>query len=399
MMKKQYSNPLISIVVPIYNVEKYVEKCIDSISRQTYDNLEIILVDDGSTDTSPQICDEYAKKDSRIKVIHKINEGLVSARKAGVQVAVGDYIAYVDGDDWIEQNMYEQLVYKINDVDVVICGVERDYGKHVSYEINKVKDGIYEGEELIEKIYKKMIYTGVFFERGIQPHVCNALFRADLVKHNQLQISNEIRVGEDAACLYPTLLEAGKICVTSECFYHYQMRDNSIMGVNDKTELERYKILYSYLRKRFSEKEEFKENLIYQLDYLMVFMLMLKEIGTLQDGSGLFPYTGLSLNDKIIIYGAGRFGCELKRYLCEKEQSQLVLWVDKNVRENVRNVMEIKTAVFDYIVIAVLIKEIADEIEESIIKIGIPNEKIKKIDMLQIERQRQKISDILSFNN
>lgn len=396
-MKKQCSDPLISIVVPIYNVEKYVENCIDSIIEQTYPNLEIILVDDGSTDSSPQICDEYSKSDSRIKVIHKVNGGLVSARKAGVRAATGDYIAYVDGDDWIEPNMYEQLFHKINGADVIICGVERDYGNHISYEINKVKDGLYEGAELVDTIYKKMMYTGVFFERGIQPHVYNVLFRADLLRHNQLQVSDEIRVGEDAACLYPVLLEARKICMTSECLYHYQMRDNSIMGVKDKTELERYKILYDYLRRIFSEKKELKENLIDQLNYYMLFMLMLKEIGILQDGKELFPYKGVSRNDKIAIYGAGRFGCEIVGYLKAQGEYSVVSWVDRNARENVKEVQKIRGVSFDFILIAVLMKEMADEIADNLIKLGIPEAKIKTIDMEQIKKGKAKIETLLKI--
>ena len=394
-MKKQCSDPLISVVVPIYNVQKYVRKCIDSIIGQTYHNLEIILVDDGSTDCSPRICDEYSKRDTRIKVIHKINEGLVSARKAGVRVAIGDYIAYVDGDDWIEQNMYEQLIHKINGADVVICGVARDYGKHVSHEVNKVKAGLYEGKELVEKIFKKMIYSGVFFERGIQPHVYNVLFRADLLRHNQLQVSNDIRVGEDAACLYPTLLDAKKVCVTSECFYHYQMRDNSIMGVNDKMELERYKILYNYLKMRFCEKEELKENLICQLDYFMLFMLMLKEIRILQDGTDHFPYKGVIRNNKIVIYGAGRFGCEIVDYLNDQDEYSVVLWIDRNARGNVKEIEEIKKVSFDFILIAVLMKEMVEEIANYIIKLGIPEAKIKTIDMEQIVKTKEKVEKLL----
>ena len=102
----------ISIIVPIYNVEKYVRQCIESIINQTYKNIQIILVDDGSTDTSGLICDEYASIDDRIEVIHKKNGGLDSARKAGIAIASGKYVGYVDGDDWIEPFMYERMVYK-----------------------------------------------------------------------------------------------------------------------------------------------------------------------------------------------------------------------------------------------------------------------------------------------
>lgn len=113
----------ISIIVPVYNIEKYIVRCIESILNQTYSNLEIILVDDGSTDSSGGICDEYAKKDDRIVVIHKVNGGLSDARNAGLKVVTGDYIGYVDGDDWIDSTMYEDMlsVMEAKDIKLSIC--------------------------------------------------------------------------------------------------------------------------------------------------------------------------------------------------------------------------------------------------------------------------------------
>ena len=104
------SNPKISVIVPVYKVEKYLDKCVESIVNQTYKNLEIILVDDGSPDNCPAMCDEWAEKDERIRVIHKENGGLADARNAGMDIATGDYIGFVDSDDWIEPNMYEVLL-------------------------------------------------------------------------------------------------------------------------------------------------------------------------------------------------------------------------------------------------------------------------------------------------
>ena len=104
------NHPVLSVVVPVYNVEKYLDKCIESIVGQTYKNLEIILVNDGSTDRCKEICDIWKEKDARIKVLHKENRGLVSARQAGLEMASGEYIANVDSDDWIEKNMYECLM-------------------------------------------------------------------------------------------------------------------------------------------------------------------------------------------------------------------------------------------------------------------------------------------------
>ena len=116
-------NPLISVIVPIYNVEKYLARCVDSIVNQTYKNLEIILVDDGSPDRCPQMCDDYAEKDSRIKVVHKKNGGLSDARNAGMAVATGEYISFIDSDDWIETSMFELLINNIFQYDCEIsCG-------------------------------------------------------------------------------------------------------------------------------------------------------------------------------------------------------------------------------------------------------------------------------------
>ena len=120
---------LISVIVPVYNVEEYVEKCVLSIINQTYKNLEIILVDDGSTDNSGKICDEIAIKDNRIKVIHKKNGGLSDARNVGIDIAKGDYLGFVDSDDYIDYNMYEELfdVIKCHDVDIVYSNFQTEY--------------------------------------------------------------------------------------------------------------------------------------------------------------------------------------------------------------------------------------------------------------------------------
>lgn len=118
------SSPLISIIVPVYNVEPYVSKCLESILRQTYQNIEIIIIDDGSTDGGSDICDAYAHKDKRIKVIHQSNEGVSGARNVGLRIAKGEFIGFVDSDDWIEADMYEYLLQNIQqqDADIAICG-------------------------------------------------------------------------------------------------------------------------------------------------------------------------------------------------------------------------------------------------------------------------------------
>ena len=171
----------ISVIVPVYNVEKYLEKCIDSILSQTFKNFEIILVDDGSTDSCGIICDEYERLDNRVKVIHKINGGLSSARNSGLEIASGEYVAFVDSDDWIDKNMYQELYNeaKKNNADIVQCKFIKAKDENVSIynnEFNEVEvignlDALCNlyNERCIEtvvtwnKLYKRYLFNDIVF--------------------------------------------------------------------------------------------------------------------------------------------------------------------------------------------------------------------------------------------
>lgn len=394
MMKRESTSPLVSVIVTVYNIEVYIEKCIDSIITQTYNNLEIILVDDGSIDNSGKICDQYAKKDERIKVIHKINGGTVSARKAGILAATGEYAAYVDGDDWIEKNMYEKLVNGITDADIIISGVIRDYKSHSVCEINKIPAGIYQDESL-SVIYKNMIYTGKFFERGILPQLYNSLYKRDVLLRNQLQVPDDIRTGEDPACLYTLLLDVQKIIIINDSFYHYVMRADSIMGTRDSKELDRYQSLYKYLKSRFCEVSENQEELMLQLDYFMLYCLLLKKVRLLQcKENKVFPYADIPYGSKIIVYGKGRFGKEFVEYLRESKVLSVVLWIDSDAEDKMKEFISCED--YDFVIISVLIEEVAREIELKILELGVDKRKIKSIDSAQIEMGRKKVETLLS---
>ena len=393
MMSEMRRDPKISIIVPVYNIENYVKRCIESIIGQTYNNLEIILVDDGSTDNSGTLCDEYKQSDKRIKVIHKKNGGLVSARKAGIAEATGFYATYVDGDDWIEENMYAKLVKKIADADVIVTGVIRDYINFSVREINKMPAATYE-KNALNDIYKIMIYNGKFYERGVQPHVFNCLFKRELLLKNQLAVPDEINVGEDAACFYPTLLDADKIVLSNDSYYHYVMRENSIMGTNDGNELERYKILYHYLKSRFVTYSQYGDVLLLQLKYLMVYTLLLKEPELLQSEENIvFPYKRIEENAKVILCGKGRFGKEFKNYLKSSGVVKIERWIDSN-EINEEDLYTINESC-DYIIVAVLIKEIADQIKHKLRDMGIESEKIRCVGEEEIALAVGRIDEIL----
>lgn len=235
---------LISVIVPIFNVEKYLKKCIDSIINQTYKNLEIILVDDGSTDNSPNICDEYIKKDSRVKVVHKENGGLSSARNVGLDLAKGELIAFVDSDDYIELEMYEKLKSNMDkyDSDIAIC----QFKKISKYFLKKVIG-----------VNDEMIYEGkdIFLHMGeIKAIAWNKLYRKQLFKNIKYP---EGRLFEDMFVLCDILNNAKRVSVLNEPLYNYTLRKSSISRSYDEKHLDMIDAFDS--RINFFEKHKYLE--------------------------------------------------------------------------------------------------------------------------------------------
>lgn len=268
-------NELLSVIVPIYKIEKYLPQCIESILGQTYKNLEIILVDDGSPDLCPLICDEYAGQDNRIHVIHKKNGGLVSARQAGITYAHGSYITYVDGDDWLDAAFYEKLMKVIlaHNADMVIAGYTSEKQEGNKTVINMLKAGLYTGESLKNEFIPYMIYTDRFFESGMIPAVWNKIFRREVLIPNQLNIPKQICMGEDSVCTYPAILSSKKVFVSEECGYHYRQTGNSMVTSYDPFYFDKLYILMNYFTKIIQDKNG--NNLDNQLTAYYLFLIKL----------------------------------------------------------------------------------------------------------------------------
>lgn len=217
--------PLVSIIVPIYNVEPYLKKCIDSIINQTLTNIEIILVNDGSTDNSGNIIDEYAKKDKRIIAIHKENGGQASARNMGLDIASGKYIGFVDSDDWIELDMYENLYKKIKHTnsDICICG-RRAYN-----EDGKLSNAINLQDEIIDfnkNNDKKHILDKFFYSYTVV--VWNKLYKNEIINNNNIRFKDVNYVGsEDALFNYCVLSSAKRITSIENIYYNQLSREGS----------------------------------------------------------------------------------------------------------------------------------------------------------------------------
>lgn len=383
-------NPLVSVIVPVYNVEKYLDRCVKSILGQTYKNIEIILIDDGSTDMSGELCEKYASEDKRIKVIHKENKGLVSARKTGVNAATGTYVAYVDSDDWIDKTMYEELVKEIvqHNADIVTSGLYREYHESTVVEFDHLPEGIYERELIENKIFPELIFTGNFFESGINIHLYNKLYKRELVRRNQLNVDSQIRVGDDAALVYPCIMDANKIVITHKSFYHYCIRQNSVMSTGYKNEISGYKKIYNVIKKKIVISSKCEDILNNQLNFLMIYLLLLKEpqyIIQVRDKQ-IFPFDCVYIREKVVLCGSGKFGNALYRFMKEEGLCEVVLRIDKleNVEEGIfdfSRLSQISKKSYDKVVIAVLVDTVAKEIYNQLIKIGIEKEKIAKLNI------------------
>ena len=221
-------NPEISVIVPIYNAEKYVRLCIESILNQTYQGIELILVDDGSRDNSLAICNEYAAHpDIPVKVFHQTNSGSSIARKTGIAAAHGRYIGFVDADDYIVENMYERMLAcaEEHSADIVMCGITYLSGNSAVPLHSRISPGKYTGERL-EKLKTNAGMDGIKPANKVNsPSLCNKIIRREIIVGHMQDIAERLSMGDDWAVSYPCLWDAKSLVVIDECFYHY--RNNS----------------------------------------------------------------------------------------------------------------------------------------------------------------------------
>lgn len=247
---------LISLIIPVYKVEKYLEKCIQSVINQTYENLQIILVDDGSPDNCGKICDEYAKKDHRIEVIHKSNGGLSDARNKGLEIAKGEYIGFVDSDDYIEADMYEVLynLLKQYNADVSICNF---------YTVSQGKISIKNADNGINEYNRIEILKEILLDKNIQSYAWNKLYKKELFDEIKYPIGKKY---EDIGTTFYLLEKCNKVVVTGKSEYYYINRQDSI--VNNVTESTITDYIELIMQRYDYIEENIRELSSYNKDYL-----------------------------------------------------------------------------------------------------------------------------------
>ena len=217
-----------SVIVPIYNVEAYLHHCVESILNQSYEKFELILVDDGSPDNCPAICDAYAEKDCRVKVIHKENGGLVSARIAGASIATGDYVCCVDGDDWVHPHFLESFAEAVTakQPDVICCGFFKAYETHEDSCFLPYRYGYYTKRELEEAFFPSLIEDE--YAKYFSISIWNKAYKRTLYWPVQNAVDPKIKIGEDGACTFTIMSKADSVYILKDCLYYYRQNPASM---------------------------------------------------------------------------------------------------------------------------------------------------------------------------
>lgn len=274
------TNPLVSIIVPVYNKEEYVRACIDSLIGQTYTNVEIILVDDESTDNSGKICDEYAACHENVKVIHKPNGGPSSAWKAGFAKSGGEYIAFVDSDDYVDTKMIAEMVDALEGADREIItsdyAITKDDGSE-TYVYQAISPGDYHREEIVNEITPMLLGNE---HRYISFSRCMKLIGRRLIEDNLDYCDERVLMGDDSTIILPCLIDAGRILVMDhKVYYHYRYISDSIVHRYDSKAFDNNKIYYETIKamllNKFKSNKAICEEMMDSLDREEIFLLLL----------------------------------------------------------------------------------------------------------------------------
>ena len=371
--------PLVSVIVPVYNIEDYIGICIESIRRQTYQNLQIILVDDGSTDQSSVICDAHASKDDRIEVIHQKNGGLVKARKRGLTAAKGTYIGFVDGDDYIEPQMYAALVREIDS-----GGADFVHSGYWKGDCEKIVPpaGIVNVSTEKNKFFAEAVLGP---EKQIRPSIWSKLFRASLIRKCYTQVPDSCCFGEDTLTLFLCVLESDRIALTDVTYYHYRIREGSLAHKNQIRDLENVFHLHENLCKVLRVYGLYETCAVMIDEFLwgnLLWYMSRVSRHPFQIAMCEFADADRLAGKKIVLYGAGVIGRDYYAQLSRYGHCEVVAWVDAHPQKyryphvTLYGPEILSEKTFDLLVIAVREEKLAEEIRGQLMQSGVEESKI-----------------------
>lgn len=398
--KRKNDYPLISIVVPIYNIEDYLPECVESILAQTYKNIEVILVNDGSEDGCPAICDSYERTDSRVHVLHKPNGGLVSARKAGARLAQGMYILPIDGDDWVDpdyvQNMSHHLCESCPDM-VVNLSLYKSYADGRNHERGThFETRFYKDDEIVSDLYPHFANDDSFWETDLPMSVVSYLYRRDFYLMLQEKVSDEIAMGEDNCLTFLAFMETDSVQVINKPGYHYRQREGSICHVVGKSYFKDAELIYKSLCQAINKINDIcKVQAMRRKIPRVIFHLLL--LGATErvvniSSDFFFPYPMVKNNARVFVYGMGALGERILHSLMISDRFCLIGCSDQGWRKfggkiylsgfecKVYAPDDILGLEFDYLIIAVSRAKLRSDIEAELVALGVSKDRIARID-------------------
>lgn len=378
----------ISIIVPVYNTSAYLSKCLDSILKQTLEYIEVICVNDGSTDNSLEILRAYEKVDDRIKVIEKTNGGLVSARKAGVAVARGEYIGFVDSDDWVESEMFEKLYEAAlkNDADIVASGHILE-GNYISKVYDSVDAGSYCTGARMQELRGRMILDLIKKDKGVGGSLCTKIVRRDILRWVIKNIPDEITLSEDKVTTISLLLECSSAVVLREAYYHYVLRSGSMTQEGNTDYLLKVHLVYEYLSSLYSHPNFIPEMRLQAELYIV--QMLIKGINTRMGFSvrnlmWIDPYwlDKIPAGSRVVLYGAGDLGRIYYTQLKNFGRHQFVGCIDENFAKMKDNPFAVDSPekmsgwFYDWVVITIKDANKVQDITQKLIASGVAETKI-----------------------
>lgn len=399
-------NRLISIVVPVYNKRPYLMECFESLRKQTYPEFEVLLVDDGSTDGSAEFAEYYCKKNKRFRFFHQANAGQNEARKTGVDAANGDWIIFVDADDFVAPRMCEIFMKSMEEThaDFVVAGSQLVNGDKF-LDVQQPPAGIYRGIERLKNGYTEK--DSLLLCTKLAASLCVILFRKEQIKRALETYDIDIRVCEDTACIWQMMIQAERISYIPDILYFCRV----VLGSASRSHEYKHGVFprmmsqfVSYMDAQFLKAGLHPDDYP-ALDAMALMMMLYQGYEYFDDFHGIFPYFEGECPNKVKVYGAGRFGEEF--YNKEKERLNIVGWYDRAFEScrarglNVDSPENMKIEENDCIIIAIWRDSTAQEVAKELARVAPQGAKIIAIskDMIDSAYTMRKMKELRKLDS
>lgn len=376
----------LSVVIPVYNTELYIRKCLKSVLNQTYKDVEIVVVDDGSTDTSGTICDSIARDDKRVRVIHQENRGVIYARYIGLKNCSGQYVTFLDADDFVDEKSYEYaLDAMMANIDAVLFNIASYYeNRDRVVRHNGFPEGKYDKEKIEKIIFPKLIWDFERYDNSIVPSLGVIIAKKEIIlKQYDKLMGNTFWFGEDLAIALPIYKYFNSLMIYDKCYYNYRRRNEKYpIYIKKDDYFDGLYKLYQYLLNQFdSDNSDF--NWRKQIEYFFMYSVGLRkkiynEYKSIKPN--YFPFDRIEKGKSIALYGAGDVGHEYYKQVKNLNYCKSVLWVDKNYKnfssEMICSPEMLLHSNIDYVVIAIEDQAICDIVKDDLITMGVSFQKI-----------------------